>query len=69
MGRVQPGSKMGQLALSKDPGEYESFRRMCLESECLIEEPYRRKTLVRFCEGLGNNWCYTPGGPRLLDNG
>jgi hypothetical protein len=27
-----------------------------------------RKTFVRFCEGLGNNWCYTPGGPRLLDN-
>jgi hypothetical protein len=28
----------------------------CLDSECRTEEPYRKKTFVRFREGLGNNW-------------
>lgn len=35
----------------------EPMQKKCLGSECLTEEPYRRKTLVRFREGLGNNWC------------
>ncbi len=68
MGRVQSGSSPEQMAFGQNPGRYESLWKKCLGLECLIEEPYMRKTFVRFCEGLGNNWCYTPGGPRLLDS-
>ena len=58
VGWVQPGTKMGRMAQSKGPGEYESLCKKSLTSEGLVEEPYKGKPFVRFREGRmsSNAW-------------